>query len=126
MLAWIVEHNKPLVIVLWIVSSAIAVIYAWAFISDWRYNKRLRRHLRVGAVQQARYAVFDSWVRSGGETNRLAENVRSAILGDYRAEASRHGDEYYAVYEASAEEAERDLQAVLKIVKGAEANDQKD
>lgn len=120
MLNWVLQHRAELVTLAWIANAIVFIPVVLALLERWRYQRQFRRHLRMSAHIQARYAVFDSWVRSGGAVGVLGENVRNSILSDYRMAAKKHGEEYFAVFEAAEQDAMRDLQAVVKIVKGAE------
>ena len=119
MLNWVLQHRVELTAIAWIGNIILCVPIIWMAVNTFNYRRKLRRHLRMSAHVLARYAVLDSWVRSGGEQGVLGANVRASIMSDYRAGAGKHGDEYEAVYRAAEQDAERDLQAVLKIVKGA-------
>lgn len=119
MLNWVLQHRVELTAIAWIGNILLCVPVLWMAVNTFNYRRKLRRHLRMSAHVLARYAVLDSWVRAGGALNVLGENVRGSIMSDYRMNARKHGEEYAAVYEAAEQDAERDLQAVLKIIKGA-------
>ena len=120
MLNWVLQHRAELITLAWIANAVVFIPVVLALLERWRYQRQFRRHLSMSAHIQARYAVFDSWVRSGGAVGVLGENVRNSILSDYRTAAKKHGEEYVAVFEAAEQVAMYDLQAVVKIVKGAE------
>lgn len=120
MLDWVLQHRVELTAIAWLGNIIICLPFIWMAVNTFNYRRKFRRHLRMSAHLQARFAVFDSWVRSGGAVNTLGENVRGSIMSDYRMTAKKNGPEYEAVYETAAQDAERDLQAVVKIIKGAD------
>jgi hypothetical protein len=124
MLNWVLQHRVELTAIAWLGNILLCAPFVYMALSSFRYRRQFRRQLRMSAVVQARYSVFDSWIRSGGAINVLGENVRSSILEDYRTQARKHGDEYFALFETSTQDAERDLKAVVKLIKGASNDEQ--
>lgn len=118
MLNWVLQHRVELTAISWLLTIAMGIPFVWMAFSEWRYKKQFRRQLRMSAVLQARFAVFDSWVRSGGIGDGLSKDVEMSLREDYRAAALKHGIEYCNLYGVAEEDAERDLTAVINVIKG--------
>lgn len=115
MFSWVFEHEDELIMASWILTALVSVAYAYVFLDDWLYRRRFRRQLRVGAVQQARYAVLDSWVKTGSmHGTQLAQKLEKSMLDDHRKVAKRNGLEYYTLYEKAERDAHAELMAALK------------
>jgi len=116
MLNWLGDNADAVVLLCWLLSGVVGGVLCWPAISNWRYRKQFRRHLRMSAVVQARYAVYDSWVRSGGADNDLAKSIERTLLNEYRETAKKNGDEYYSIYALAERDAHRDLMAVHRAL----------
>lgn len=117
MLDWILQHRVALTAIAWLGNIIICIPFVWMAVNAFNYRRKYRRHLRISAQTLGRYAVFDSWVRSGGAPDELAKQVRDSILNDYRQAAYANGEAYLATYTQAESDAMRDLRAVVNATK---------
>lgn len=107
--------KDPAFVIAWcsIIGLVFCLPFVWTQWSNWRYQRKFRRHVRVSAMMLARLAVFDSWVRSGGRKEPLCEDVELQLRMDYVNSARRNGPEYMKDYVMHEERADADLMALI-------------
>lgn len=77
----------------------------------WRHQQAKRMVAR--ARNQARVAVFNSWVNAGGWSNELQVSLYDSQRRQYDAVARKQGDEFYSDYCEEIELAEAELDSTL-------------
>lgn len=75
-------------------------------------------HQRVSAMSQARFAVFDSFIRAGGRTTPLEESIEMQFRNDYASRAEKQGADYYELFHEYETRADQELLAVIMKLGG--------
>lgn len=110
----------------WLISAIMLALLVYPVYEKWRYQKQFRKHLRLAARAQARLAVFDSWVRSGGRKSQLNVDVERDLRNDYAAAARKGGPEFFSDYEAAEVEADMELNGLMRFLNLTDAEEAED
>lgn len=114
---FITKYESALTVGAWLLTALSCLPVVYVVLERWRYNKQFRRRVRASAQQQARLAVFDAWIRSGGRQTALNETIEHEIRDEYSALAMKHGEEYYAEFVRHETEADNQLMQLITTLK---------
>lgn len=107
--------NNYLTPFMWFVSAVSTCICLWSLYS-------IRRTHRMGqwfsAQDYARLAVFDSFVRCGGRTSLISEQMEFSLRETYAATAKRKGEKFYTQFVEQETRADRELEAAIRKLGG--------
>lgn len=107
--------NNYLTPFMWFVSAVSTGVCLWSLYS-------IRRTHRMGqwfsAQDYARLAVFDSFVRAGGRSSHISEQMEFSLRETYAAAAKRKGENFYRQFEHFETMADRELEAAIRKLGG--------
>lgn len=126
MTQWFDTHYDLIVLLCWVVTALSMLTVIYPVYESWQYKRRFRRHLTIAARAQARYAVFDSWIRGGGRRTSLGRDIELVLREEYAAQAKKNGPAYFATYEKYEQEADGEIERLMQSLEIKEVEDEQE